>query len=268
MDVAMTPEHAIALAEVLPESRTLAHLNILENHNLTPLASAKTEAAQEEACALYASLMAAVRVSDSIICIDIDVPSPDSSEVVKALAKQVVAYSLHNLERLPLVENPDSAIAAMAEPYGGQPSSTVPDILLHLVGHMDGVPENHDNDPPAPDDDYIVGGTGVVKALDICLNRAAAGRKGSFDASPLQSGTATPQKVLRDPEVSKGKAKEMSKNLWSSARKIRTRLQPALVKEAKSGDEMNYSTYRQILFTLHTNRDQDAFNSWILPSNA
>ena len=177
MDVAMTPEHAIALAEVLPESQSLAHLNILENHLLSPLASAKTEAMQEEACALYASLMAAVRVSDTIICIDVDVPSQDSSEVVKALAKQVVAYSLRNLERLPLAETSDSAKAAMADPHGGENQLTVPDILLHLVGHIDGFPENHDNDDPAPDDDYIVGGTGVVKALDICLNRAADGRK-------------------------------------------------------------------------------------------
>ena len=242
-DVAMTPEHAIALAEVLPESRTLAHLNILENHLLTPLASAKTETSQEEACALYASLMAAVRVSDSLICIDIDVPTQDSSEIVKALAKQVVAYSLQNLERLPLTETSDSAIAAMADPHGGERELTVPDILLHLVGHVDDYPENHDNDEPAPDDDYIVGGTGVVKALDICLNRAADGRKGSRDGSPFQSGTGTPRKVLQGSEVSKGKAKEMSKNLLDSARKIRARLQPALVKEAKSGDEMSYSEW-------------------------
>ena len=240
-DVAMTPEHAIALAEVLPESRTLAHLSIIENHLLTPLASAKTETSQEEACALYASLMAAVRVSDSLICIDIDVPTQDSSEIVKALAKQVVAYSLQNLERLPLAETSDSAIAAMADPHGGERKLTVPDILLHLVGHVDDYPENHDNDEPAPDDDYIVSGTGVVKALDICLNRAADGSKGSRDRSPFQSGTGTPRKVLEDSEVSKGKAKEMSKNLLDSARKIRARLQPALVKEAKSGDEMSYS---------------------------
>ena len=248
MDVAMTPEHAIALAEVLPESRTLAHLNILENHLLTPLASAKTEEQQEEACAFYASLMAAVRVSDSIICVDVDVPSPESSEVVKALAKQVVAYSLHNMERLPLHENAPSMASAIADPHGEKQPETVPDILLHLVGHVDGVPENHDNDPPAPDDDYIVGGTGVVKALDICLNRATAGRKNSFDTSPIHSGTATPQKVLQDADVSKGKAKEMSKNLLSSARKIRARLQPALLKEAKAGDEMNYSMCHIVLF--------------------
>lgn len=242
MDVAMTPEHAIALAEVLPESQGLAHLNILENHLLSPLASAKTEAMQEEACALYASLMAAVRVSDTIICIDVDVPSQDSSEVVKALAKQVVAYSLRNLERLPLAETSDSAKAAMADPHGGEKQLTVPDILLHLVGHMDGFPENHDNDDPAPDDDYIVGGTGVVKALDICLNRAADGRKDSRDLSPLASGTGTPKKVLQGSEVTKGKAREMSKNLLDSARKIRARLQPALIKEAKTGNDFSYRT--------------------------
>ena len=237
MDVAMTPEDAIALAEVLPEIQNLAHLNILENHRLLPLASAKTEAMQEEACALYASLMAAVRVSDSIICIDVDVPSRDSSEIVKALAKQVVAYSLRNLERLPLAETSNSAKAAMTEPHGGENQVTVPDILLHLVGHVDGFPENHDNDEPAPDDDYIVGGTGVVKALDICLNRAVDGRKDSRD---LSSGTGTPKKVLQGDEVSKGKAREMSKNLLDSARKIRARLQPALIKEAKGGNDLSY----------------------------
>ena len=240
MDVAMTPEHAIALAEILPESQNLAHLNIMENHLLSPLASAKTEAMQEEACAFYASLMAAVRVSDTIICIDVDVPSQDSSEIVKALAKQVVAYSLRNLERLPLAETSNSAKAAMADLHGGEKQLTVPDILLHLVGHIDGVPENHDNDDPAPDDDYIVGGTGVVKALDICLNRAADGRKDSRDLSTLHSGTGTPKQVLQGSEVSTGKAREMSKNLLDSARKIRARLQPALIKEAKAGNDMSY----------------------------
>ena len=240
-DVALTSEYAIALAEVLPECRTLAHLNILENHLIIPLASAKTESEQEEACALYASLMAAVRVSHSIICIDIDVPSDDSSEIVKALARQVVAYSLRNLEQMPLSETSDSAKAAMVDPHGGEKQLTVPDILLHLVGHVDDYSENHDNDEPAPDDDYIVGGTGVVKALDICLNRAADGNKDSRDLTPLQSGTGTPVKMLPGHEVSKGKAKDMSKNLLESARKIRGRLQPALVKEAKSGNEMSYS---------------------------
>lgn len=72
-DVGMSPKQAIALADVLPEGPKLAHISILENPQISALASAKDEASQEEACALYASLMAAVRVSNTLICIDIDV---------------------------------------------------------------------------------------------------------------------------------------------------------------------------------------------------
>jgi len=72
-DVGMSTKQAIALAEVLPEGPRLAHLSILENPQLKALANATDEASQEEACALYASLMTAVRVSKTLICIDIDV---------------------------------------------------------------------------------------------------------------------------------------------------------------------------------------------------
>lgn len=239
LNVAMSSEQAIALAEVLPESRSLAHLNILDNEPLSRLASAKDEASQEEACALYASLMVAVRVSSTIICIDIDVPDGDSSEVIKALAKQVIAYSLRNLERTPLAESTEAGVPVMDSP-GVEKEVHVPDILLHLVGHMDGVAENHDNDEPAPDDDYIVGGTGVVKALGVCLNRAGDHPK-PRNATGRDSGTVTPRQTLQGSEETKGKAKEMSKDLLGSARKIRARLLPALIKEAKSGDTMSYS---------------------------
>ncbi|MCJ1472653.1 hypothetical protein MMC13_001302 [Lambiella insularis] len=249
-DVAMSSEQAIAIAEVLPECPNLAHLNILENPQLTALASAKDEASQEEACALYASLMAAVRVSDSIICIDIDVPSPGSSEIVKALARQVVAYSLRNMERGPVAEYA-AAAATIADPHGGEKYVTVPDILLHLFGHIDGFPENHDNDEPAPDDDYIVGGTGVVKALGVCLgNRVADHRRPSRDVTPVQSGTVTPKQVLQGAAMSKGKAKNMSLNLLGSARKIRARLQPALVREARDGNEIGYRRLQFLDVTL------------------
>ena len=244
-DVDMSSEHAIALAEVLPESPSLAHLNILENPQLSTLASAKDEASQEEACALYASLMVAVRVSDSIICIDIEVPSQDSSEVVKALAKQVVAYSLRNMERGPVAEAYAAAVAPTIEPQVvGEKQVAVPDILLHLVGHMDGIAENHDDDEPAPDDDYIVGGTGVVKALGVCLgNRSTDYRRPSRDLSSAGSGSVTPRQVLKGADVTKGKAKEMSKDLLGSARRIRARLQPALVRELRAGNDMGYSMF-------------------------
>lgn len=236
-DVSMTAEQAVALAEILPEIPSLAHVSIMENPELSALASASDEKQQEEACALYASLMAAVRVSKTIVCIDIDVPVAESSEVVKALAKQVVAYCLRNMEREPVAEIAEAA-AAVSEPHGEEKEVAVPDVLLHLVGHVEGFHENHDEDEPAPDDDYVIGGTGVVKALGICLrNRMNDSRRPSTDrlSSGEASGANTPN------PVSGGKAKDMSKNLLGSARKIRARLQPALVKEAQGGDRYAYN---------------------------
>ena len=236
-DVDMSPEDAIALAEVLPEMPNLAHWNILRNPKLKKLASAETEEEQEEACALYASLMAAVRVSKTIVNIDIEVPTQDSSEIVKALAKQVVAYSLRNMERNPEL----SSTAALGE-ADGESNIVVPDVLYHLVGHVDGSTENHDDDPPAPDADYIVGGTGVVKALGVCLtNLTADSRRISRDITPGNSGAATPDVAPYPPDASKGKAKNMSKNLLESARKIRARLQPALAREVQNGNEIAFS---------------------------
>lgn len=244
-DVSMTPEQAIALAEILPEAPNLAHISLMENPQVAALANAKDEAGQEEAAALYASLMAAVRVSRTIVCVDIEVPSPESSEVVKALAKQVVAYCLWNMEREPLAE---VNLMDPSPPTASQKDVEVPDVLLHLVGHVEGVAANHDDDEPAPDDDYMIGGTGVVKALGICLsNRAndsrAPSRDGPRKSMDAGSGASTP--ISR---VSSGKAKIMSKNLLDSARKIRARLQPALAKEAKSGgDRNNYSKLLSIV---------------------
>ena len=241
-DVSMTPEQAIALAEILPDVPNLAHFNILENPQLAALANAKDEANQEEACALYASLMAAVRVSKTVICIDIEVPSNDSSEIVKALAKQVVAYCLWNMERGPVAEISD-AVAGLSESHGVEKDIAVPEVLSHLVGHVEGFTEIHDNDEPAPDDDYVIGGTGVVKALGICLrNRVNDSRRQSTDRSlsdtNLADGGSRPG-TPRTP-VSGGKAKDMSKNLLGSARKIRARLQPALLKEENCGDRNSY----------------------------
>lgn len=258
IDVSMTPEQAIALAEILPESPNLAHVNIMENPGLAALADAKDEANQEEACALYASLMAAVRVSKTIICIDVEVPSPESNEIVKALAKQVVAYCLWNMERGPVAEISQAA-TAISEPHGGEKDVAVPDVLLHLVGHVEGFSENHDDDEPAPDDDYVIGGTGVVKALGICLrNRGNDSRRPSADRtfsglSQGGSGSATPSTP-----VNGGKAKDMSKNLLGSARNIRARLQPALVKEARAADRNNYrECLAETTWTSNANRLSD-----------
>lgn len=245
-DVSMTPEQAIALAEIFPDTPSLAHVNIMDNPKLAALATAKDEANQEEACALYASLMAAVRVSKTIICIDIEVPSNDSSEVVKALAKQVVAYCLWNMERGPVAE----ISQAVSEPTGDEKEVAVPDVLLHLVGHAAGSQHLPVEDEPAPDEDYVIGGTGVVKALGICL------RNSGLDARRSYSGGASPD-VLDNPEstltesVTGGKAKQVSKNLLGSARRIRARLQPALIKEARESVSYNYRKRNILPFFTH-----------------
>ena len=247
-DVSMSAAQAIRLVDVLPECPQLAHLNLLQNPQLAALASAGDEVSQEEAAALYASLMAAVRVSDSIIAIDIDVPAANSSEIVKALAKQVLAYCLRNMERVTVAVAMDSSerrssISESMESSGGK-EVKVPDVLAHLVGHVNGeIEDNVDNDDDyelAPDEDYIVGGTGVVKALSYCLS----GSTGDVcESTDHESGTATPKVTANGAVVGKSKAMNMSKHLLESARSIRARLQPALIKEAKKGDEMAYSTY-------------------------
>jgi hypothetical protein len=244
-DVSMTPEQAIALAEILPDTPTLAHVNIMDNPKLAALANAKGEANQEEACALYASLMAAVRVSRTIICIDIEVPSNDSSEVVKALAKQVVAYCLWNMERGAVAEISE-AVPAVSDANGTEKGVAVPDVLMHLVGHAEGVPDLHDDEEePAPDEDYVIGGTGVVKALGICLlNRGNDARRTHSGRVSPDVSEYTGRPLTPTDAVSSGKAKQMSRNLLGSARRIRSRLQPALIKEAKAHDRYNYRTRR------------------------
>lgn len=237
-DIAMTSEQAIAVAEVLPEVSTLAHINLLENPELVRLADAKTEETQEEACALYASLLAAARVSKTLIKVDIDTPSSGSSEVVKALANQVLAYCLHNLHMAPDIR--DSAAGELASE-----KIKYPDVLRHIVGNEEdtAMVELSDIDADAaPDEDYVIGGTGVVKALKCCLNNLDQnGRRDSGEfIRDLETGTVGPS-----PKVHAGKAKNMSKHLLASARKIRVRLQPVLAQaKATSRQDMNnYSKF-------------------------
>ncbi|KAK1999324.1 cell wall biogenesis protein Mhp1 [Colletotrichum falcatum] len=247
-DVAMTSEQAIALAEILPEAKMLAHISLLENPELAKLADAKTEAAQEEACALYASFLAATRVSKTIVCVDIDVPSDQSGEVVKALAKQVVAYCLRNMERFPIGDISAVISTVLAESQDSLPGGPIPpypDVLAHLVGH-DVLRDDSDNES-APDDDYVIGGTGVVKALTCCLkNRGDESRRQSGEfIRDFEDGVPVP--VGPRPKLPPGKAKDMSKHLLASARKIRLRLQPALSK-ARVNPEEDEHNLRKLMF--------------------
>ncbi|KAL2364907.1 hypothetical protein RJZ56_002169 [Blastomyces dermatitidis] len=239
--VSLSPDHAIALAEILPDCRRLCHINILENPTIAALASAKDAPTQEEACALYASLMTAVRISHTLIAVDIDVPTADNNEVVKALASQIVAYSLRNLERGELVEELSDGSTPEEYPV------PVPDILVHIVGNVDDVGD--DPTKLAPDEDYVIGGTGLVKALGVCLGNADHHSLETLgDITPPPSGTSTP--LRRASSVGNKKPRDMSKNLLNSARRIRVRLQPVLVREDRAGNESNYRRLQFLDVTL------------------
>ena len=233
-DVEMSSDDLIAIAEILPECPALAHLSVLDNHRLTQIMNSKDEASQEEACALFASLMVAARVSKTMVAIEIEVPSADSSEVVRALASQVVAYTLRNMEHSAINEYDLPAMNAV-------PDKDAPEVLLHLVGHMEGYPENHDNDDPAPDEDYVIASTGVAKALRVFLATDGS-RDGSRNLSPTASGAVTPKLggAASLKPIGQKKPKDVSLELCESARKIRMRLRPALIREDREGNDLNY----------------------------
>lgn len=246
-DCALKSEQVIALAEVIPEMESIAHISFLQNPELATLADASTEETQEEASALYASLLAAARLSPSLVCIDIEVPTDRSGEIVKALAKQIVAYCLRNMERLPLTNGG----AALGEGLAKDPE--YPDVLQHLVGHDVMTPDTFEDEDMAPDDDYIVGGTGVAKALACCLDNRGQEYEsrrpsGEFSREP-ESDVALPKSGLPT-----GKAKDVSKHLLFSARKIRHRLEPALVRAKTMADRSTEErhTYYRLLFLSQT----------------
>ncbi|KAF3482544.1 cell wall biogenesis protein Mhp1 [Arthroderma uncinatum] len=263
-DVCLGSEHAIALAEILPDCPKLCHINILENPAIEELASANTAEAQEEACALYASFMSAARISRNIIAIDIDIPTPENNEVVKALASQIVAYCLRNLQYGELKEELSSSIDSQS----AVKDVPVPDILAHLVGHTDDANEDIDDSKVTTDDDYVIGGTGVVKALGICLGNSdyTAVDEVLGEQSPTASGTSTPYCRLSQVRVTK-KPRDMSRDLLNSARKIRLRLQPALVREDRAGNDLNYRRLYFLDMTLQRmiQRFEDEFPDTRIP---
>ncbi|KAL4900347.1 hypothetical protein BDW74DRAFT_162142 [Aspergillus multicolor] len=241
-DVNLSSDHTIALAEILPECRSLSHLSILENPAIVALASATDPEAQEEACAVYASLLAAVRVSRTIIAVDIEDPSAENNEVVKALASQIVAYCLHNLE--------GGAIEELSENIDpSQPRTTVPipEILQHIVGNGTADEGLDEDDELAPDEDYVIGGTGVVKALGVCLGNLDQHMPGDLSGPP--SGTTTPRH-RKSRSLAAKRPRDMSKNLLESARGIRTRIESALVREDRAGNDDNYRRLQFLDFTL------------------
>ncbi|RPB24272.1 RNI-like protein [Terfezia boudieri ATCC MYA-4762] len=220
----MTPDHAIALSEILPEIRSLAHFDALDNPMLVPGVTnqdalglpdaVNREGSLEEGAALYTALLAAVKVSKTIVRMDIDDPGLGSGEVIRGLARKVVAFCLRNMEN--------------AELYNDNPSA-------EPVEHMD--TDDEDTYPgDGEKDDLVVGGTGVVKALGVCL-----GNKPYTNKSPLSPGLEGPTQ-----EGHLGRAYDMSKALLYRARKIKERIQSALQKAAR--EEVDEIHYRKLLF--------------------
>ncbi|KAK2744160.1 hypothetical protein FQN57_004420 [Myotisia sp. PD_48] len=262
-DVCLTPNHAIAIAEIIPDCPKLCHIHIMENPRIQALASATTPGAQEEACALYASYMAAARISRTLVAVDIEVPTPDNNEVVKALASQIIAYSLRNLQHGELKEE----LSSTNDVNTSIKEVPVPDILAHLVGHSDDSDTDADDLHVAADEDYVIGGTGVVRALGVCLGNTDYGAlEGIGEASPSASGTSTPIRRLSQIPVHK-KPRDMSRDLLNSARKIRQRLQPILVREDKAGNDLNYRRLFFLDMTLQRTiqRFEDEFPETRLP---
>ena len=117
----------------------------------------------------------------------------------------------------------------------------VPDILAHLVGRVDDAQTPTSPDTSHPDADYIVGSTGVVKALQYVLGDNNDFRRGSVPSpseavsNPMDRPDSSQS---HEGGLQKGKAKKLAVSLLWSARRIRGRIQTAMVKQADTDDEM------------------------------
>ncbi|KAK3493769.1 hypothetical protein B0T13DRAFT_474444 [Neurospora crassa] len=246
VDCALTPEQVIALAEILPEIPGLAHVSFLENPQIVELTDANTDEAKESAFALFASLLSAARVSRSLVAVDIEVPNEQSSDLVKAMAKQVVAYCLRNMgEHMSTVGDFSSMTGGLPD-FPAEPE--YPDVLQRLVGADVTQPYDPEDDLDiAPDEDYVIGGTGVVKALACCLDNCDEEFR-ILSGESVGDGEAGHEQTK--PHLPVGKAKETSKHLLLSARKIRTRLQPAIQKARDSHEDTH--AYHRLIFIDNT----------------
>ena len=233
-DTAMQAEHAIAIAEVLPDVRNINHIGLLDNPELSKLSSTADPDMQPDSCAYYASLMWAVRLSKTLLAIDINLPTGDTNEVIQALGKQIDAYLFRNIDRYTSVnalsaEDPYSVIPDKVDPAK---EVAIPDVLVHLVGHEnDSITDVPSDTTTGPDQDYIVGGQGLAKALDSFLDQKSADLR-------RPSGQVTPFQDSAQQEVGKAKARNLAKGMLGSARKIQSRIELAMETEEHGGDDL------------------------------
>ena len=109
------------------------------------------------------------------------------------------------------------------------------------------------------EENFVVGGTGVVKALGVCLgNKPPSIRATALATFPALQRSETASSAGSsgdDDEAGQGqeKANEMSKALLTRARNIKARIQPALSRGYSSGD-MEEAHHRKLLFLDDTLR--------------
>lgn len=227
----MTADHAIALSEVLPEIPMLAHLDITDNVGLLGVAVGGGDAGpREEGAALFTALVAAVKVSKTIVRVDTDDLGAGTGEVVKALARRVLAYCLRNMEAGACEDWTVDMDLAPSPTSARDHDDDDDDDDDDLVGH----------DGPGGEDNYVVGGTGVVKALGVCLGNKPTGRRSSGGGcgrngllQRVETGDSMASYVTVDEEGDdgeEGRAGEMARMLLGRARRIKERIQPALRK--------------------------------------
>lgn len=244
----MTADHAIALSEVLPEIPMLAHLDITDNPGLllTTAADGGDAGSREEGAALFTALVAAVKVSKTIVRIDTDDLGAGTGDVVKALARRVLAYCLRNMEA-GACEDWTVDMDLASSPTSAQDDDDDDDD--DLVGH----------DGPGGEDNYVVGGTGVVKALGVCLGNKPTGRRASSGSGRhgvlqrVETGDSMGSYVTVDEEGDdgeEGRAGEMARLLLGRARRIKERIQPAL-RRAYSG-QVEEMQHRELPFSPYS----------------
>jgi hypothetical protein len=261
-NTSMTSDHAIALCEILPEIKQLAFFKVTGNPLIHLDQTKMSEGYMEEGAAVYTALVAAVKVSKTLVRVDIDEPGPDAGDVIHVLSKRLLAYCLRNMESGASDEDWAVATAAASRESSEQKRSA----LDHPASSIEDLEEEEHNANYEYDEDgkwqdeenYVVGGTGVVKALGVCLgNKPQSARNNNsnnvLSTFPSLSRTETISSIASfgdDSSEGQERANEMSKALLTRARNIKARIQPALRKGYS--DETEEMHHRRLLFLDET----------------
>lgn len=255
----MTSDHAIALCEILPEVKQLAFIKLTDNPLIQLTQTKMSEGSMEEGAAVYTALVAAVKVSKTLVRVDVDEPGPDAGDVIHSLSKRLLSYCLRNMEAGATEEDWTIDTAAVSRERSEQKRSPV-DLPVSAgdLEEEDRANDEYDEDGTWQDEDsYVVDGTGVVKALGVCLGNkphSARTNNGLSSTFPSLTRTETGSSFASfgddGSEAGQEKANEMSKALLRRARNIKARIQPALHKGySDDTDEMHY---RRLLFLDET----------------